>query len=110
MGPCLLDINWPRRLDGQALELDMLLATATEVASPLPTPEQVAKAWIAQRGGHERYFFENVRHGIRTPEDLAIWRCIVQQRPPRPPWPNRPNWRSRYAEPADILVREGAAE
>jgi hypothetical protein len=32
--------------------------------------------------GHERYFFENVRHGIRTPDDQLIWQRIEQKNPP----------------------------
>jgi hypothetical protein len=75
------------------------LATATEQAPSTPSPEVVADAWLEQRGGAEKYFFENVRHGIRTAEDLAIWRRVEGI---GAPWLNDP----RYAEPIAILRRE----
>jgi hypothetical protein len=31
--------------------------------------------------GHENYFFNNVQHGIRTPDDGDIWRRIEEKSP-----------------------------
>ncbi len=76
-GRGILAIPWPERVeDGEPVDCDVILATATEQASSAPTAEVVADAWLEQRGRAERYFFENVRHGIRTTEDLAIWHRI----------------------------------
>ena len=41
-------------------------------------PEELG---ICQDQGHESYFFENVRYGIRTPEDRLIWQRIEERRP-----------------------------
>ena len=55
-----------------------------------------ADAWVSQLEGHENYFFNNVKHGIRTPDDLAIWRRI-EDRSPR--WINA----EPYKEAIEIL-------
>ena len=34
-----------------------------------------------RNGGYERYFLENVRHGIRTAQDLEIWRHMEVEGP-----------------------------
>lgn len=73
----LLDIPWPEGAE----QLDLILATATD---PEPTPVtaiDVADAWIHQSKGHERYFFENIVYGIRTPDDHAIWERIEKVNP-----------------------------
>lgn len=70
----LLTIPWPQRVDGQPLGCDVLLAT-TNGETPEASPEQVADAWIAKGDG--AYFFENVRAGIRTPDDERIWRRMA---------------------------------
>lgn len=76
-----LGMAWPVTLDGAPVEFDVILATATKPQADRPTAEDVANAWIAQTGGHEEYFFENVRHGIRTPDDADIWRRIQERSP-----------------------------
>jgi hypothetical protein len=43
----------------------------------------IADAWVEQQDGHERYFFENVRNGIRTSDDSAIWKRIASRKPTR---------------------------
>jgi hypothetical protein len=73
----LLGIPWPR---GTA-DIDLLLAVANRSASSCPSPEEVADAWTQQHEGHERYFFENLKHGIRTSEDGLIWRRIEETTP-----------------------------
>ncbi|MCI0679524.1 MAG: hypothetical protein L0Z63_10860 [Actinobacteria bacterium] len=77
-------IDWPtRRSDNTRLDLDVILATATVPEQTRPTAENIARAWTDQSNGEERYFIENVRHGIRTPDDYAIW-CHLEER--HPPW------------------------
>jgi len=97
----LLDIGWPNGLDGQPADFDVILATATKPAVEPPTAHAVADAWVSQLGGHENYFFNNVKHGIRTLDDLAIWRRI-EERSPR--WINA----ETYKEAIKIL--QGEAE
>lgn len=78
----ILEIAWPSTPDGSAADFDVILATATKPEMAPPTPRAVADAWIAQGDGFERYFFENVRHGIRTPDDGDIWKRIEERLPP----------------------------
>ena len=91
-----LGIAWPRG-SGRA-RADFILATATAPRGER-TIEAVAGAWVGQDGGEEKYFFNNVERGIRTPDDLAIWRAIEggQQR-----------WRAeeRYPQAVEVLRRE----
>lgn len=78
----MLRIPWPvLATDGTAAALDVIFATATKAGTERPLPEEIANAWIKQDQGYERYFFENVRHGIRTPDDLLVWRRIEEARP-----------------------------
>ena len=75
----LLHLPWPERAaEGTAADMDLILATATRAEETPPRAEEVADAWINQEQAHERYFFENVRHGIRTPEDGLIWQRIQE--------------------------------
>jgi len=98
----LLGVPWPRTLDGEIVtSVDIILATAT-MARPKnerPSPRDVARAWIDQKGGHERYFVENVRHGIRTAADAEIWSEIEEA---------QPEWLQSegYADVADKLRQE----
>ena len=64
-----------------------------------PTVEEIADAWIQQFEGHERYFFENVRLGIRTHADVSIWNQIREK---APTWLST----SQYAEAIAILNKE----
>lgn len=95
----LLRIPWPTLERGDALALDFVLATATRRECARPTPAAVADAWLDQSEGHERYFFENVRHSIRTSDDLLIWERMVQQ---PAPWLRRED----YASAVAILTEE----
>lgn len=95
-----LPIPWPCLVsDGKPCGADVLLATATSAAGEIPTPDQVADAWVTQDGGHEAYFFNNVKHCIRTPDDLRIWRRIKAR---------SPDWLkpSSYADATAVLERE----
>ena len=77
----VLDIPWPVATGNGTIYLDLILATATKHEANRPRPEDVADAWVDQVQGHEAYFFENVQHGIRTPDDPLIWRRIQDRRP-----------------------------
>jgi len=66
-----------------------------------PTPEQVAEAWINQEKGHERYSFENIRCGIRTPEDYLIWNRIKEA---------KPKWLTESAYPEAVAILETEAQ
>ena len=68
-------------MDGKPADMDVILAIATKAEQRPPTAFEIADAWTSQDDGHERYFFENVRHGIRTPDDICIWRRIEEQSP-----------------------------
>jgi hypothetical protein len=76
-----LNIPWPNTMDGQPADLDVILATATKPDDERPAAIDVANAWLAQSGRYEGYFFENVRHNIRTPDDGDIWRRIEVRSP-----------------------------
>ena len=69
-----LTIPWPESEDGSVLEVDVLLATATNptiVEGHYPTVEEIADAWNKSAGSVD-YFYENRNHGIRTSQDAAI--------------------------------------
>lgn len=96
----LLQVPWPTTtLDGAPAAADLILATATKAETQCPSVEDVAEAWLKQNNGYERYFFENVRHGIRTPDDGLIWRRIKEQ---------NPDWLANrsYGEAVALLERE----
>lgn len=95
----ILEIAWPVMNDGLPIDFDLILATATQAESNRPQPHEIADAWIDQDDGHESYFFENVRHGIRTSEDILIWRRIEER---------RLDWlqMNEYAQAIDILRQE----
>jgi hypothetical protein len=97
----MLLIAWPLTDHGEEVDLDVILATATMAETQRSSPAEIADAWLRQSGGHERYFFENVHHGIRTPDDALIWQRIEEG---RPTWLSDP----RYAE-AIAMLRDEAA-
>ncbi|MFN0193822.1 MAG: hypothetical protein ACKVP5_17920 [Aestuariivirga sp.] len=76
----LLDIRWPNTLDDKPADFDIVLATATKPGVTKPSAQDVADAW-ADQCGNEDYFFNNVLHGIRTPDDGIIWRRIEEKVP-----------------------------
>jgi hypothetical protein len=79
----LLGIPWPTTGDNNMpIDVDVILATATCPQAFPAKPSEIAEAWVKQYCGYEKYFFENVRHGIRTPEDQEIWKGIEAQTPP----------------------------
>lgn len=71
-----LDLVWPSTLTGERVDMDIILATVTLPEAEPPAAQTIADGWLGLNGGYERYFLENVRHGIRTAHDLEIWRCI----------------------------------
>ncbi|NPA72176.1 MAG: hypothetical protein GXO35_05030 [Gammaproteobacteria bacterium] len=95
-----LNIPWPVRIgEPLPIDIDILISTSTQPESTLPTAIEIADAWIEQNEGYERYFFENVQCGIRTPDDLKIWRRIEER---SPDWLNNP----AYAEVISLLREE----
>jgi len=98
----LLGIPWPTKTsDNTPVDLDMILATATKAEVQAPTADAIADAWVEQHAGHERYFFENVRHGIRTTIDGLIWKRIEER---QPKWLND----NAYGESVCLLREEAA--
>jgi hypothetical protein len=95
----ILQIAWPTPSSGGVLDLDFLLATATRAECTRPTAEVIADAWVDQQGSHERYFFENVRNGIRTRDDIAIWKRIRER---GAPWLQKLD----YADAIAVLTSE----
>src|SRR3546814_4622350 len=61
--------------------MDVILATATKPITVPPRAHSVAAAWLSQSGGYERYFLENVRHGILTFDDVELWQRIEKRAP-----------------------------
>ncbi len=99
----LLVVPWPLKVSGMPAEVDFILATATLKEHDRPTIETVSDAWIEQSANHERYFFENVRLGVRTEADVAIWKYIEEK---------APSWlgSSRYSEAIKILKEEASLD
>lgn len=92
-----LHIPWPVQSSTQEpVDFDVVLATATKAEAVPPEAVAVADAWVNQNHGFEEYFFENIRHGIRTNQDFAIWRRIEES---GPRWLGRPS----YAQAVAIL-------
>jgi len=86
----MLGIPWPVTVHSIApSNFDVILATATLPEQSTPAAENVADAWIDQEKGYERYFFENIRCGIRTPEDSLIWARIEEL---QPEWLRKPDY------------------
>lgn len=90
----LLNITWPNMLNGKPADFDVILATTTKPEAEPPTAHTVADAWAGQDAGHESYFFNNVKHGIRTSDDIEIWRRLEEQ---APPWLRSPKYEEAIA-------------
>lgn len=95
----LLELGPIRQGAGAERDIEVVLATATLPEKRVPSPVEVADAWIGQDGGHENYFFNNVKHGIRTPDDGPIWKALKQS---SRPWLGNPD----YAPAIDVLEAE----
>ena len=70
----ILTIPWPKCTDGSALEVDVILATATNpkiVKGSYATPDKIADAWNKSPES-AKYFWKNRKNGIRTFEDDCI--------------------------------------
>ena len=96
-----LEINWPEAASKVSANIDVVLATATKPATVPPGANSVADAWLGQNDGFERYFLENVRHGIRTSDDVEIWRRLEDR---KPDWLKSDN----YARAIEVLRAEAA--
>jgi len=74
-----LQIGWPLGEDKLPVEFDVILATATRPETSRPSPEIIAEAWLDDglAGNHNvKYFFQSVANGIRTEDDLLIWKGL----------------------------------
>ena len=71
----------PAQNPNRVLHRRLATATIREPTDNRPSAKQIARCWIDQNGGHERYFLENVRHGIRTHDDHEIWKAIAVDDP-----------------------------
>jgi hypothetical protein len=79
-----LDMEWPRCCGNDpSSSCDLLLATANAPTltsdSTYPTPKQIAQNCL--NAEQADYFKNNVLHGIRTAEDVEIWRHIKEANP-----------------------------
>ena len=75
-GSGVLNIPWPKCTDGSHLEVNVLLATATDptlVNGRYPSAQKIAAAWNTNTGSkHVQYFRKNRKHGITTFQDDKI--------------------------------------
>jgi hypothetical protein len=80
----LLMIPWPHRTDGLPLELDALLATATDptiVDGRYPSAQEIASAWKPSTGdAYVEYFWRNRGGGITTFQDDEIEKHLNDRR------------------------------
>jgi hypothetical protein len=77
----IMDLGEISGCDAVPLDFDILLATATRPDPARPSVGALAGAWASQEAGYEEYFFNNVRDGIRTPDDHDIWHGLRSQAP-----------------------------
>ena len=91
----VLGIAWPR--GAGSTRADFILTTATAPRG-VGGVGAVAHAWVEQDAGEEKYFFNNVEHGIRTPDDRAIWRAMER---------GRTAWRAEEKYPRAVEILRG---
>ena len=77
----ILQIRWPKLVDGSPLMLDALLATANDPTlvqgNRYPSASEIAEAWDTPKGkANIRYFCENRKNGIETFQDKKIKRHL----------------------------------
>lgn len=100
--PEAVDDPWPGAVDNRtASRFEVILATALTPEPTTPSADDIAEAWIRDEQGHEKYFFNNVNAGIRTPEDLDIWARIERA---HPPWLGRDHY-----QPAIRILNDESA-
>lgn len=76
----ILSIPWPMPESGAPLNVDILLATATQPCVDggfYATPQVIAEAWN-RAPKEQRYFDENRRAGITTADDYCIMKYLGQ--------------------------------
>jgi hypothetical protein len=94
-----LRIHWPTPVSRDTeVKPDLLLATATApTLGPFgryPRPDEIG--WAYAKTPEPEYFVENVRNGIRTNQDVGIWRAMVRE---------RPEWARNYADVGELLTQ-----
>lgn len=82
----ILSLRWPTlRRAKNNVDLDLLLATPTAPSLTkhrhlcYPQPGEIAAAYV--RAGKPGYFGKNVGAGIRTAQDMTIWKAMLRMRP-----------------------------
>lgn len=76
----LLNIPWPSTLSGDPLDLDVILATATNptiIGGRYPSAKEIAERWKSPSGScYVNYFWYNRKHNITTFQDPDIERYL----------------------------------
>ncbi len=84
-GSGVLNIPWPKCTDGSHLEVNALLATATNptlVDGRYPSTQEIADAWNTDAGSnYVQYFWKNREHDITTFQDDKIESYLNDGRP-----------------------------
>jgi hypothetical protein len=94
----ILRMRWPRLADtGAPADFDLLLATPTALksAGSYPTVKELGERYARQ--DYSLYFVKNVRHGIRTAQDVAIWKAALRL---------KPEWAVKYEDVTSVLGYE----
>ena len=78
-----IGIPWPKTVNGSDLDIDVLLATATDPTlvddERYPCGQEIADAWNTPDGrNHIDYFCKNRAHGIKTFQDECIQERLRQ--------------------------------
>lgn len=80
-----LKLPWPTIINqGKPLDLDILLATATDPTldtetGAYPKAKVIAEAWEKDNQGNDNYFWENRKNGIHTFQDKIICNTLKQK-------------------------------
>ena len=79
----MLSIDWPNPESGDLLDVDLLLAIATQPSLNndccYATPQEIAVAWNEAPKEKQEYFYKNRCVGITTADDDCIKRYLVQE-------------------------------
>ncbi|RTL36704.1 MAG: hypothetical protein EKK48_26085 [Candidatus Melainabacteria bacterium] len=71
-------IDWPRKSNGEALDLDLLLATANFPERKMPTANDIARAYWHNDLTNLDYFTKNHKNGIKTAADAKIMQELAK--------------------------------
>ena len=71
----ILQIRWPKLLDGNPVPIDLLLATSNDREPKCPTVREIANAW--NQRPEVDYFRKNRENGIETFQDSEVEKLLV---------------------------------